>query len=67
MGRSLVPQISNVNCTKSQNKNDSRLVLQLSLPNALKPGVENEDVIGVALTGDGSNTTSSLPNKLRLY
>ena len=31
---------SNIRCTKSQNLNDSRLVLQLSLPNLLKPGVK---------------------------
>ena len=31
-------KVSNVSGTKSQNLNDSRLVLQLSLPNPLKPG-----------------------------
>ena len=33
-------KISNIRRTKSQNLNDSRLVLQLSLPNLLKPGVK---------------------------
>ena len=32
-------KISNVSNTESQNLNDPRLVLQLSLPNPLKPGV----------------------------
>ena len=31
---------SNIRRTKSQNLNDSRLVLQLSLPNLLKSGVK---------------------------
>ena len=30
-----------ISCTKSQYLNISRLVLQLSLPNALKPGVKS--------------------------
>ena len=34
-------EISNMRCTQSQNSNDSRLVLQLSLPNPLKPGVKS--------------------------
>ena len=33
-------QISKIRCTESQNLNVSRLVLQLSLPNLLKPGVK---------------------------
>ena len=33
-------KICNIRRTKSQNLNDSRLVLQLSLPNLLKPGVK---------------------------
>ena len=33
-------KISNIRCTKSQNLNDSRLILHLSLPNLLKPGVK---------------------------
>ena len=33
-------QFSNIRCTQSQNINVSRLVLQLSLPNPLKPGVK---------------------------
>ena len=34
-------KVSNIRCTKSQNLNDSRLVLQLALPNPLKPGVKS--------------------------
>ena len=34
-------EISNTRHTKSQNLNVSRLVLQLSLPNPLKPGVKS--------------------------
>ena len=34
-------KISNISRTKSQNLNKSRLVLQLSLPNPLQPGVES--------------------------
>ena len=33
-------KISNISRTKSKNSNDSRLVLHLSLPNLLKPGVK---------------------------
>ena len=33
-------KISNISRTKSQNLSDSRLILQLSLPNLLKPGVK---------------------------
>ena len=33
-------QLSNISDTKSQNLNVSRLVLQLYLPNPLKPGVK---------------------------
>ena len=33
-------QFSNIRCTQSQNINVSRLVLQLSSPNPLKPGVK---------------------------
>ena len=33
-------EISNISCTQSQNLNDSHLVLHLSLPNLLKPGVK---------------------------
>ena len=36
----LNPKISNIRCIKSQNFNDSRHILQLSLPNLLKPGVK---------------------------
>ena len=35
------PQTSNIRDTKSQKLNISRLVLQLSLPNPLKPGVKS--------------------------
>ena len=64
-------QISNISCTKSQIWNDSRLVLPLSLLNPLKPGVEveNEDVVGVAPTGDAPTTSEwsmiLLPAKVR--
>ena len=34
-------KISNIRHTNPQNVNDSRLVLQLSLPNPLKPGVKS--------------------------
>ena len=43
--------------TKSQNLNVSRLVLQSSLPNPLKPGVKYEDVVGAAPTGDAPTTS----------
>ena len=33
-------KISNISCTKSQNLNDAHLVLQLTLPNPLKPDVK---------------------------
>ena len=33
-------KLSNIRRTKSQNLNDSRLVLHLSLPNLFKPGVK---------------------------
>ena len=45
-----------MNRTESQNLNDSCLVLQLSLPNPLKP-VTNEGVVGAALTGDVPTTS----------
>ena len=50
-------QISNISRTKSQNLNVSRLVLELSLPNPLKPGVNNEDVVGAAPSGNASATS----------
>ena len=58
-------QISNISHTKSQNLNDSHLVLQLYLLNLLKPGVgvENEDVVGAAPIGDAP-TTSEWPTTL---
>ena len=33
-------KISNISCFKSQNINDSRLILGLSPPNAFEPGVK---------------------------
>ena len=36
----IYPQASNVRHTKSQNSNVSHLILQLSMPNPLKPGVK---------------------------
>ena len=33
-------KLSNIRRTKSQHLNDSRLILQMSLPNLLKPGVK---------------------------
>ena len=65
-------KISNIRRTKSPNLNVSRLVLQLSLPNVMKPGVqvENEDVVGAAPTGDTPTTyqwsTILLPTKVGL-
>ena len=43
--------------TKSQNLNVSCVVLQLSLPNPLNPGVKYEDVVGAAPTGDAPTTS----------
>ena len=34
-------KVSNIRRTKCQNLNDSRLVLQLSVPNPLKPSVKS--------------------------
>ena len=34
-------KVSNIRCTKCQNLNDSRLVLQLFVPNPLKPSVKS--------------------------
>ena len=65
-------KISNISHTKSQNLNDSRLVLQLSLPNPIQARcrVKNEDVVGAAPTGDAPTTsewsTSLLPTKVQL-
>ena len=59
-------EISNISRTKSQNINVSHLVLQLSLPNPMKPGVRNEDVVGTAPTGDAP-TTSEWSYKMQLY
>ena len=38
---SIYRKVSNIRCTKCQNLNDSRLVLQLSVPNPLKPSVKS--------------------------
>ena len=66
-------KVSNIRCTKSQNLNASSLVLQLSLPNPLKPDVKlriNKDVVGAAPTGDAPTTsewwTILLPTKVWL-
>ena len=34
-------KISNIRRTQNQNLNDSRLIMQLPFPNALKPGVKS--------------------------
>ena len=34
-------KISNIRHTHNQNLNDSRLIMQLPFPNALKPGVKS--------------------------
>ena len=61
-------KISNISCIKSQNLNNSRLVLQLSLPSLLKPSVKNEDVVVAAPTGNALTTsewsTILLPTKV---
>ena len=50
-------QIFNLKRTQSQNIDVSRLVLQLFLLNPLKPGVENEDVVGAVPTVDAPTTS----------
>ena len=61
---------SNISHTKPQNLNVSCILVQLSSLNPLKPGVENEDVVGAAPTGDAPTTselsTMLLPTKVRL-
>ena len=65
-------KISNIRRTISPNLNVSRLVLQLSLRNPVKPGVkvENEDVVGAAPTGAAPTTsewsTILVPTKVRV-
>ena len=51
--------MSNIRRTNSPNLIIPRLVLQLSLPDPMKPEfqVENEDVVGAAPTGDAPNTS----------
>ena len=56
---------SNLSRTKSKNFNVSCILLQLSSLNPLKPGVENEDEVGPAPTGDAP-TTSELSTSLLL-
>ena len=60
-------QISNISRTKSQNLNVSRIVLQLSLPNPLKPGVKSRMKVP---TGDAPTTSEwsirLLPTKMPL-
>ena len=34
-------KISNISGTQNQNLNDSRLIMQMPFPNALKPGVKS--------------------------
>ena len=61
-------QISNISAHQIPNLNVSCLFLQLSLLNPLKQ-VENEDVVGAALTGNAPSTsewsTILLPSKVR--
>ena len=63
-------QISNISCTESQYLNVSRLTLQLTLCNLLKPGVQNEYVVGAVLTSAAPTTfqwsTVLLPTNLQL-
>ena len=65
-------KISNIRRTKSPNLNVSRLVLQLSLPNPMKPVVKskNEDAVGATPTGDAPTasewSTILLPTKVCL-
>ena len=63
-------QSSNIRCSKSPNLNASHLVLQLSLPCPLKPGVKNEDVVGARPTVDAPTTSERsiilLPTKVWL-
>ena len=67
--RPVYRKISKTSRNKSQNLYDSRLVLELPLPNPLKP-VENEDVVGAAPTGDAPTTsewsTILMPTQVRL-
>ena len=64
-------QFSNIRGTQSPYINISRLVLRLSLPNPLKPGIKLriEDVVGAAPTGAAPTTsewsTISLPSNVR--
>ena len=67
-------KVSNIRHTKSQNLNDSRLVLEIVFTQSIEAGykVENhdEDVVGATPTGDAPTTsewsTILLPTKVRL-
>ena len=64
-------QTSNIRCTKSQNLNVSHLILQLSLPHLLKPGVKSRMKMWLEQrTGDAPTTsecsTISLATKVWL-
>ena len=66
------PQASNISRTKSQHLKDSHTVLWLSFAESLEARcwAENEDVVGVAPTGDAPTTsewsTILSPTKVRL-
>ena len=70
--RKMYCKTSNISRTEYQRFNVFRLIMQLFLPNPLKPGVqvEDEDVVGAAPTGDAPTTsewsTILLPTKVRL-
>ena len=51
--------VSKISCTKSQNLNVSRLILQLlrNLSKSLFYWVQNEDIVGAALSGDAPTTS----------
>ena len=63
-------ETSSISHAKSQSLNVSCILLQLSSLNPLKPGFENEDVVGAAATGDAPTTselsTILLPTRVRL-
>ena len=50
-------QTSNIRHNKSQNLNVSRLVVELSLLDPMKPVVKNKDVVGAAPTDDALTTS----------
>ena len=61
---SLYRKTCNISRTKSQNLNDSRLILHLSLPNPLKPGVKSRMKMYIWTTSEWS--TIWLPIKVHL-